>query len=65
MSETGKGVTVTVTPAGRVRDIAVDGHSIARVVPRGGVDLRIEAGMPPVLSFALVADEIIVKADEA
>lgn len=62
MSETGKGVTVTITPDGQVCGIAVDGRSIAHVVPRGGVDLTIGGhGDLPRLAIILAPDEIVMK----
>jgi hypothetical protein len=65
MSEPGKGVTVTITPDGQVCDIAVDGHSIAHVVPRGGVDLTIGGhGDLPRLGIVLAPDKITVKGDD-
>lgn len=63
MSDTCKGVTVTITPGGAFRDITLDGHSIGAAIPRDGAELTIEGGRPPVVRLALIANEIIVKAD--
>jgi hypothetical protein len=64
MSET-TGVTVTITPGGKIRDVAIGGHSVGQFIAATGASLGIEHGRPPILSLTLVADEIIVKADES
>jgi hypothetical protein len=61
VSETGKGVTVTITPGGKIRDVAIGGYSVGQFISGAGASLDIEHRRPPILSLTLVADEIIVK----
>lgn len=60
-----EGVTVTMTPAGRIADVAVDGHSVGSRIPARGAELTLRPGDVPLLSMSLVVDEITVQTEES
>ena len=61
MTDSGKRVSVTITPQGLVRDIVIGGHSVGRFIPADAVALHMGSNDLPQLSVVLVPDEVIMK----